>query len=215
MSSLDEETGTRTDRRSVVRERTRTEIIDAAWALVGEKGLAGLSMRDLAERVGLKAASLYSYFGGKSDIYDAMFAQGYRDFAEAIRQWRGGTGAGLAGRDALRAMAHLYFDFSVADPARFQLLFQRTVPDFEPSEAGYAGAVAVYEQMVDAFADLGITDSAAIDIWTALTTGLASQQLANEPGGDRWQRVVDRAVDAFALAEAPHFTDNASEGTNP
>ena len=48
------------DRRSVRRQETKAEIISAAWDLVREKGLAGLAMRDLGDRVGMKAQSIYS-----------------------------------------------------------------------------------------------------------------------------------------------------------
>jgi hypothetical protein len=42
---------------------------------------------------------------------------------------------------------------------------------------------------------LGFTYLAAIDILTALSSGMANQQLANDPGGDRWVRLVDDVVD--------------------
>jgi hypothetical protein len=47
------------------------------------------------------------------------------------------------------------------------------------------------------FAAAGITDSAAFDLGTALVGGLAAQQTSNEPGGDRWVRLIDDAVDMF------------------
>ncbi|MHB1211094.1 MAG: TetR/AcrR family transcriptional regulator, partial [Candidatus Nanopelagicales bacterium] len=59
------------DRRATRRAASRAEIIDAARLLVREQGLAGLSMRDLGERVGMRAQSVYSYFGSKDDIYYA------------------------------------------------------------------------------------------------------------------------------------------------
>ena len=40
------------------------------------EGLAGLSLRELAKRVGMQAPSLYAYFGSKAAIYDAMFVEG-------------------------------------------------------------------------------------------------------------------------------------------
>ena len=46
-----------------------------------------LTMRDVAARVGLKASSLYSYFDGKSAIYDAMFAQGARAELATHADW--------------------------------------------------------------------------------------------------------------------------------
>lgn len=63
------------DRRAERHEATKAEIIDAAWEFCRARGLAGLSMRDLARRVGMQAPSLYSYFGSKDAIYDAMYAQ--------------------------------------------------------------------------------------------------------------------------------------------
>src|SRR3954447_22712553 len=68
------------DRRAERREATKAEILDAAWELVRREGLAGLSLRDLARRVGMQAPSLYSYFASKHAIFDAMFAQGSREF---------------------------------------------------------------------------------------------------------------------------------------
>src|SRR5215472_3019213 len=70
------------DRRAERREATRAEILAAAWELVRAEGLAALSLRDLARRVGMQAPSLYSYFDSKHAIYDAMFAQGAQDFLE-------------------------------------------------------------------------------------------------------------------------------------
>src|SRR5438552_19065669 len=64
------------DRRAERHEATRTEIVDAAWELVRAEGLAALSLRDLARKVGMQAPSLYSYFDSKHAIYDAMFLQG-------------------------------------------------------------------------------------------------------------------------------------------
>jgi hypothetical protein len=42
-----------------------------------------------------------------------------------------------------------------------------------------------------------VADAAHWDIWTALMTGLVDQQIANDPGGDRWSRLVDEVVTMF------------------
>ena len=44
----------------------------------------------------------------------------------------------------------------------------------------------------------GLRDDADFDLWTAVVAGLASQQLANDPGGDRYLRLIDDAVTMFA-----------------
>ena len=42
-----------------------------------------------------------------------------------------------------------------------------------------------------------------MDLYTALVSGLTNQQLANDPGGTRWARLVDRTVDMFIAAVMP------------
>lgn len=194
----------RLDRRTARREETKAEIIAAAWGLVREQGLAGLNMRDLGARVGMKAQSLYSYYNSKLEIYDAMFHEGSQAFATRIAETTATLHA-IEPIERARTMAHLFFDFCTSDPVRYQLLFQRTVPDFEPSEESFAVALGAYDATVDQLRELGITDPGAIDLWTAMLTGLTDQQISNDPGGDRWERLIDRAVDSVLRDIAPHL----------
>jgi AcrR family transcriptional regulator len=180
------------DRKTERREGTKAEILDAAWELVSHEGLGGLNLRDLAPRIGMRAPSLYEYFASKHAIYDAMFAQGYRKFAEVIAGAL--TASGEAG---LRTMAHRAMAFMVEEPARYSLLFHRTIPGFTPSPESYAPSVELLERTRTWFADNGAGDPGALDLFTALITGLAGQQIANDRGGDRWVRLVDTAVDMF------------------
>ncbi|NAZ84851.1 TetR/AcrR family transcriptional regulator [Kineococcus indalonis] len=53
-------------------------IVQNAWELARQNGLAGLTLRDLARRLGMAPASLYSYIDSKHGLYDAVFAHGYR-----------------------------------------------------------------------------------------------------------------------------------------
>jgi AcrR family transcriptional regulator len=188
----------RTDRRAARREGTKAEILAAAWEMVRADGLAALSLRDLAARVGMRAPSLYQYFDSKHAIYDAMFGQGAREALAAL-----GAPYPDDPVEALRAGAHRMFEFTTSDPARAQLLFQRTIPGFEPSPESYAPAVELLELTRARLAAAGITDPEALDLWTALIGGLTNQQLANDLGGTRWARLIDRAVDMFLTQVAP------------
>lgn len=185
---------TKRDRRAERREATRIEILDAAWELVREQGLAGLSLRDIAAKIGMQPPSLYWYFDSKHAIYDAMFADGNRTLLERMdaESWSEEP------RKILGQLATVFVQFSTEDAARSQLLFQRTIPDFEPSAESYALATAVVERGRACLATAGVTGPAHFDLFTALVSGLASQQLANEPGGHRWQRLVDEAVDMYS-----------------
>ncbi len=176
------------------RQETIAEILDAAWELARTEGIASLSLRQLANRVGMQAPSLYSYFDSKHAIYDAMFRQGQEQLAEHM--------ANVADerpvtRDSLKAGIRLWFDFCLADPVRYQLMFQRSVPGFEPSPESYALAQARLAAAGRVLNDAGVTAPAALDLWTALLTGLTSQQISNDPSGDRWTRLLDESVDMF------------------
>lgn len=180
------------DRRAERREATRAEILDAAWAHVREHGLAALSLRDLARSVGMQPPSLYGYFDSKNAIYDAMFAQGAQAFVDGRSSaWPEDP------VDVLKQMAHYFVGFCSSDVARYQLLFQRTIPGFEPSAESFAISVRGLTEIIERFASFGITDPAAVDLYTALFTGIADQQISNDPGGDRWIRLIDDAVEMF------------------
>jgi AcrR family transcriptional regulator len=185
------------DRRAARRAATRDEILQAAWSLARAEGLAALSMRDLAAAVGMRAPSLYQYFDSKLAIYDAMFGQGMVDALAVVECGIGGR----HGRDALRESGRALLAFTTSDPVRNQLLFQRTIPGFEPSPDSYAAAMAMSARVESLIAQLGTADPGqAMDLWTALIGGLGNQQLSNDPGGDRWIRLFDRAADMFFAA---------------
>lgn len=48
------------------------KILEASWAILGEEGIEKLSMRKLAERLGIQAPSLYWYFKSKQDLYQRL-----------------------------------------------------------------------------------------------------------------------------------------------
>ena len=189
------------DRRAERADATRQEILDAAWALVREEGLAALTMRDLGARVGMRAQSLYGYFASKHAIYDAMFAQANR---ELVSRWQAAAAAGDPDPEAvLRRRNRAFLEFCVEDPVRHQLLFQRTIPGFRPSPESYAPAVEGLDDLQGRLRAVGVDDPRAWDVWTALAAGLAAQQNANEPGGERWVRLADEAIDMFLEHYAP------------
>jgi AcrR family transcriptional regulator len=182
------------NRKAERREATQVEILEAAWELVRANGLAGLSLRDVAARIGMQPPSLYWYFNSKHAIYDAMFAQANRQLLARLaeQEWPQDP------RAILRLCGRVFVEFSAEDVDRYQLLFQRTIPEFEPSPESYALAVQVFEQMRARFTAAGLSDPVHFDMWTALVAGLSAQQTTNDPGGDRWLRLIDEVVDMYA-----------------
>ncbi len=179
------------------REATRREILEASWEVAREQGLAQLTLRDVAGRVGMQAPSLYSHFDSKNAIYDAMFAQAWAECLDISLAAESNSRARTA-RAKLRLYARTFFDFAVSDLARHQLMNQRTIPGFEPTPESYEPAVAVLDSLRERLAVMGVTKDQDIDLFVALVGGLVDAQLANDPGGNRWARLVDRTVDMFA-----------------
>lgn len=197
-------------RRPIERRRaeTRREILEQAWAACRSGGLAGLSLRDLADRVGMRASSLYSYYASKGAIYDAMFAQGQLALADHMAFL---PEANLD-REDFRAGAKAFFAFCTSDPVRYQLMFQRTIPGFEPSRESYALAIGQLEKLKKQMMSAGIDDERHLDLWTAVLTGLTDQQISNDPGGDRWGRLLDEVVDLFCDHAGVPPTASTTEG---
>ena len=181
------------DRRAERSEATRREILDAAWEIARREGLSAVTLREVAGRIGMRSPSLYSHFDSKNAIYDAMFAQAWgelRDVFDAMPQ-------PAAHRRSMLAQAEMFFDFAVADLARYQLMNQRTIPGFRPSPEAYAVSIAAYERMQRMLRRCGVRAREDLDLWTAIVGGFVDQQLANDPGGSRWRRQLPRLVDMY------------------
>ena len=181
------------DRRAERREATRREILDAAWEIARQEGLSAVTLREVAGRIGMRSPSLYSHFDSKNAIYDAMFAQAWGELCDVLDALPPPAGQ----RRAMLAQAGAFFDFAVADLARYQLMNQRTIPGFRPSEVAYAAAIAAYERMRGMLRRCGVHAQADLDLWTAIVGGFVDMQLANDPGGSRWRRQLPRLVDMY------------------
>jgi len=175
------------------REERIAEIVAVAWELAREQGVAGISLHELARRVGMRQPSLYSYFDSKHALYDAMFADGNTRLLARLDALELPDDAVAAGKAHLRE----FVQFSVDHPECHTLLFTRTIPGFEPSAASYAVAERVLAQSVALIHAAGVTDPGDVDCIVAMVAGIVDAQLSNDPGGDRWVRHLDRLVDLY------------------
>lgn len=170
-------------------------ILDAAWEVARDQGLGALTLRAVAERVGMRPPSLYSHVDSKEAVLDAMFGEAWAAYLEVVQA----VVLPDSPREALRQLARTYVDFSTADLARHQLMDVRIIPDFTPSPESYAVPVAVMQHVSTALADLGVhPEEGDVDLFVAIVGGLVDAQWSNDPGGTRYTRLLDRAVDMYA-----------------
>ena len=184
------------DRKAERREATRREILAAAWEVAHETGLISVTLREIATRIGMRPPSLYSHFASKNAIFDAMFAQAWDEFSTVLEKAIPAFPADPRGR--LLAGASTYFDFAVGDLARHQLMDMPMLPDFTPSAEAFQSSLQCYGLMRSLMDEIGIQRQADLDLYTALVGGLVNQQLANDPGGDRWRALLPRTVTLLA-----------------
>ena len=77
------------------------------------------------------------------------------------------------------------------------MLFHRPIPGFEPSTASYEVAEEVLARAVAVLRAAGLDSSDDVDCVIAMVAGLIDAQVANDPGGDRWTRHLDRLIDLY------------------
>jgi AcrR family transcriptional regulator len=92
------------------------EIVDAALALLEEEGPDGLSMRRLAERLGIRAPSIYKHLPDKQALEAAIISAGFELQADAFEA------AVANARDPLDALALAYRRFGQAHPHLYRLM---------------------------------------------------------------------------------------------
>lgn len=175
------------DRRARRRRETIDEILAIADDVMTEEGVNGLSLSEIARRLGVKPPSIYKYFDSLMAIYDALFGRGQRAHLESMRSAMARAEPGL---EALAAGLEASGRWCLANPATAQLLFWRPVPGFEPTPEAMEPSVAMVRLQRQALADAvaagqlgpGADSDEALWATSVLVSGVIGQALANEPG---------------------------------
>lgn len=188
-------------RRQRNRERTIQEILDTARLIIREKGVAALTMHELASRMGIRPPSLYNYFSGLMEIYDALFRMGFQMWGEHLKK---STRDARTWQEEVRQVMEAYLTFALQNPELYQLCFERPVPGFVPSEESLRISFGILEnayQRVEGLKenlDTGLEPKQIADLIIALTHGLTSLHMANEPqlalGQGRFGSLIPAAV---------------------
>jgi AcrR family transcriptional regulator len=172
------------------RARAEREILDASWALMANEGVAALNVREVARSVGLRQQSLTYYFPTKQDLLDALFADGFADLQRVFDELPPPTDPS----EGVVAVAVAFVDYCVAHPPRYHLMFQGTIPGFQPSEQNHRRALRVLAVLIQRLTAAGIDNAADIAIIRSVMSGLAAEQIANDPQGRTFADQTARAV---------------------
>jgi AcrR family transcriptional regulator len=111
-------------------DEVATRLVDSARTLLLEQGLDQVTVRSVAVGAGLSTMNVYSRFGGKDGLLDALYREGFetlRATLQAVDE--------PSVQEHLRAAARAYRRFAFEHPARYELMFGGEGRGFRPSEA--------------------------------------------------------------------------------
>jgi AcrR family transcriptional regulator len=173
-------------RRELRRSQTIEEILAIAVEVMAQLGVAGLSLSEVARRLGIKPPSLYKYFPSRLALFDRLFQLGHQQHLDAFRS---GAEAAEPGLPALMSAVRAGGRWAIANQPLAQLLFWRPIPGFQPSADAYSPSLAMVDDVRRMVGDavhrgqLGRTAATqeGADVFSVLITGVLSQQLANAP----------------------------------
>lgn len=177
-----------------------------------EEGVGGLTVAEIARRLGVQAPSIYKYFPSLLSIYDELFRRGQTDHLQALRAAAATAPPGMA---TIQVLAQAAGRWAVGNMALAQLLFWRPVPRFTPSAEAFEPSREMSQLFLDALGDAvsngelgaGAATSAGVDLVSTLVAGVMSQYMANEPGTDwgtgRFTPLLPRLIGLLPCAYPP------------
>ena len=185
-------------------EALRRVLLEAAGGLLLAEGAGALTMRRVAGAVGCSTTVLYTMFGGKEGLADALYREGFERLRRRLEAVPGGDPLARLG-----ALADAYRDNALAGRAFYGVMFQRAIPGFVPSAASLAVAGASLEVLaraVRAAMDAGVLRDgdprAVAEVLWAAVHGAVSLELAGhfpDPAvaADRFHTLASAAVLPF------------------
>lgn len=122
----------------------RAALVTAALAVLQRDGAAKLTVRKVTEEAGCSTTGVYTWFGGKNGLVEAIFVDGFESFDRALDPH-------LEVDDLLGA-GRAYRRFALSHRMQYLVMFGRAVPDYEPSDAALERSVVSFAKLADAVA---------------------------------------------------------------
>jgi AcrR family transcriptional regulator len=184
-------------------EQLREEILDAATDLLLETGHAkAVSIRAVAQRVGVTSPSIYLHFADKDALLDAVCARYFEKLDEEMTRAADGQPSAI---DVLRAQGLAYVRFATETPELYRIAtMEEGSPGSDVDLTLNSSAFVHMRGSVEALIAAGIYPPGdptmlALELWTA-AHGVAAMLIAKPylPWGDV-EAFADRVLRAVCL----------------
>lgn len=178
----------------------RHRLLTAAERLLHDAGPHALSLRRIAELAETSTQAVYTEFGGKHGLADALYLEGYRRLTEALEAVPPANDP----LERIHALGMAYRDNALANPHLYALMTGRPVPEFEPpveSRRRARGSFRILVEAIDearaagALANVESRHLAHL-LWAAGHgyVGLALHGLEQDDDPDRTYRQLTEAI---------------------
>jgi AcrR family transcriptional regulator len=193
----------------------RRALLDTASRLLAEEGPQALTMRRIASEAGCSTTVLYTAFGGKDGLADALYQEGFERLGRRLEE----AAAAVEDRDdtiaLATALARAYRAHALADRYYYGVMFQQVIPGFVPSSSSLAVGNATLGVLADAVREaiaagvlVPADPNAVAEVLWAAAHGVVSLELAGhfpdpEVAADRYRTLTRAALAAFLADPAP------------
>jgi AcrR family transcriptional regulator len=191
----------------------RQGMLDAATRLLSEEGPAALTVRRVAEAVNCSTTLLYSLFGGKDGLADALYLEGF----ERLKQEFSADPANVAlsGLPRLHALARSYHQYAKHNPSYYMVMFGDAIAGFVPPVESRNMAwesLAVMIEAFDACMQEGVLPrsnptAAARLLWAAMhgaiSLELKGYYLKTERADELFEAAVNAVLRSLEVGPAP------------
>lgn len=184
----------------------RERFLQAALTVLVEQGVAGLTVRGLAGAAGSSTIGVYTRFGGRTGVLDALYERTFELLHVQLAQLPPPSGDALP--DVL-AFARAFREFALESPSRYAFMFERAVPGYDPDPdlrmlAQRTSYDPLVERVQPALAPGRHPDDAGYLVWTAMH-GLVSLELTHrartpppgwflKPGNDSYPSIFHEGI---------------------
>lgn len=170
----------------------KTKIIEAAANIADEKGIANLSLKNLATELGIKPPSLYKHFsGGLDELNKELMLYGWQLLENEIIR----AAIGKAKDDAIIAICYGYRNFVTQHRGIFEAMQWYNMYQSEEHLQASQGTLSVFFQVLEAY---GVTDKQKVHIGRMLRGFLQGFSTIESHGGFGNPTPLDDTFD-FAL----------------
>ncbi len=183
----------------------RNALLDAVGAIIDDKGVGAVSLREAARRAEVSHSAPAHHFGDKRGMLTAFAARGFERFGQRMRVAFDDAGGGRQGFDAIGIE---YIRFAVEERAHFEVMFRTELHD--PAEPRlHEASHGAFGLLMDAVQAMDLSEyrdadptSVAFAAWSTVH-GLASLWLDGAIGQFTDEDIVTLAKKVFAIERHP------------